>query len=69
MTKNLRKLMSEARDAGLAVVKQGQDEMFQIKRKSVSVVIWPDGSITRGDVQWHLARRMTQKEARSLLGI
>ncbi len=41
----------------------------RIKRGSVSVIIWPDNTITRGDVDLSLCNQMTWREAAEALDI
>lgn len=67
MTKPMLKLIQDARDAGLKVSDIGSH--VSVKRGSVIIWFWNDGSIHRADVELALASKMTQKPARQALGL
>jgi hypothetical protein len=67
MTKPMLKLIQDAREAGLNVSEK--ENFVSVKRGSVIVIFWNDGTIHRGDVELALASKMTQKMARQALGL
>lgn len=67
MTRGRKELVADALDAGLRVGTSVVGTGVVIVRDSVSVVIWDNGDLTRGDVRLDLAKRMTLGEARALL--
>ena len=44
-----------------------KDLRLIVQRGSVRVIVWPDNTVTRGDVRLDLAKKMTFREAAKLL--
>lgn len=60
-------LLDEARSKGFDVLEE--NEIRAIQTGETSVVVWENGSITRGDVPLDKMKRMTLSEAATHLGL
>jgi hypothetical protein len=60
-------LTDKAKAAGLKV--NMRDGITRLRRGSVEIIVWQDGSMTRGDVRLDLALRMSARVAAKALGL
>lgn len=67
----INKLIEDAKKAGCMVYKyNGRFEITKPNRKSVTLIICPDGTAYRGDIDLTIAKTVrTQKQMREILGL
>lgn len=63
----VKRLLELAEKKGLKVAYSSAGRL--IVNKAVSVLVWPDGVLTRGDVRLDLVKPLKVKEAAKLLGL